>query len=328
VLVGGSTRIPKVREILKELFGEKKLHTEINPDEAIAYGAAVQGCILTPETCKAPDVTLLDITPLTLGTEDEDGVFVKIIERQSVIPTKKTAPFTTVEDNQQSVLFRIFEGERSIAKYNHLLGEFNLKVPPAPKGMPEIKVTFAVDVNSILQVSAMETGSGQTESITITQARGSRTEEEVKQLIEKAANAAEEDKKFMERVEARQELDQYASSVRSSLVSFKDKLKKNEREEISEAVNKVLTWMKHNRDRDADVYHKKKRALEDVVAPVLARLYKNKKDSKDARAPHSDDEGDKRGALFSDAEDVTKDTLSKESAKTGEYDPKLDEVPA
>jgi molecular chaperone DnaK (HSP70) len=260
--------------------------------------------------------------------EDEDGVMVKIIERNSVIPNKQTSPFTTVEDNQQSVLFRVFEGERKIAKYNHLLGEFSLKVPPAPKGVPEIRVTFQIDVDGILFVSAKDVASANSQSITISQDRGIRNDNDVTEMVNKAKNAEEEDRKFIERVEARQELDHYASSVKSSIFSFKDKLKKTERDELTDAVEKVLKWLKHNRDREAEVYTKKKRALEEVVAPVMAKLYKQSGGgNKNGRAPLSDDDVTaEKGKMFSDAEDGG--AGGKESVKSGEFDSKLDEVPA
>eukprot|EP00003_Mantamonas_plastica_P016929 TRINITY_DN2833_c1_g2_i1.p1 TRINITY_DN2833_c1_g2~~TRINITY_DN2833_c1_g2_i1.p1 ORF type:complete len:711 (+),score=336.32 TRINITY_DN2833_c1_g2_i1:47-2179(+) len=321
VLVGGSTRIPKVRKLISEFFDGKEPSTGVDPDEAVAWGAAAQGALLS-DTQESKGFVLVDVTPLTLGMEDEDGIMVKIIDRNTPIPVKKTSPFTTVVDNQRSVLFKVYEGERTLAKYNHQLGEFTLKVPPAPKGVPEILVTFELDVNGILHVNAKDTGTGNQKSIKITSDRNKLSESEMQKMIEDAERFEEEDKKLLEAVAARNELDNYASSVKSSLIEYKKNLDKKDRKKARKAVNKVLKWLTTHRREDPSVYEKKKEDLEEIVGPIVAKLYRQDKDN-------SDDERE-REKMFSDDEeaDVNEAKMDEEAAAAaaGEYDDDLDKV--
>ncbi|KAL8709835.1 MAG: hypothetical protein Q9220_005451 [cf. Caloplaca sp. 1 TL-2023] len=278
VLVGGSTRIPKIQKLVSDFFNGKEPNRSINPDEAVAYGAAVQAAILSGDQSSKStnEILLLDVAPLSIGIETAGGVMTALIKRNTTIPTKKSEVFSTFSDNQPGVLIQVFEGERARTKDNNLLGKFELSgIPPAPRGVPQIEVTFDVDANGIINVSALEKGTGKTNKIVITNDKGRLSKEEIERMLSEAEKYKAEDEAEASRISAKNGLESYAYSLRNTISDSKveEKLSAEDKEKLKTETDSVVAWLDENQTATTEEYQDKQKELEGVANPIMVKMY-------------------------------------------------------
>ena len=279
ILVGGSTRIPKIRQLVKDFFNGKEPKSGVNPDEAVAEGAAVQACILSGDDCGVNDMVVIDTVPLSLGIETVGGVMSKVIPRNNPIPTKKSQTFSTAADNQEVVTIKVYEGERPLTKDNHLLGKFDLTgIPPAARGVPQIEVTFNINADGMLEVEAKDTANNKQEKIVITNDNNRLTPEDIERMLKEAEMWADQDKEQKEKIDAKNSLEQYGYSLKRQVEDSEQlggKLSEEDKEKILSVVKEKLEWLAENEEASADEFNSAKKDIEEIVQPIVASLYQH-----------------------------------------------------